>query len=560
MRILILIITAVGQGFLMSLSFPNIEIGIIPFIMFIPSLFIIKYTKNYRESFLIGWLVGISTLFFGYNWIQYTIGTFGGTSLPGWSIPLIFLLYCIFFSLKFPVIHLVAKIIKKNFKKIPIVIMFPLVVTGVEFLIPELFPFYFGNMFHKNMLIMQIVEITSVNGLTFLSALSSSIIFEIFSFFFPKITQSENKKDFPYLQTTIVIFIFLIVHVFGYFRIQNIDQTFKNAPELKIGSIQPNTPMSRSRFNKNNYPDKRKNDSIRSYSSRKCIELTEKILRENKDIDLVVWPESATSFYYQNVKSYFKDQIKALVKKYDVHMFINDFINDEKGYYNNSDLIKPPYGQVIGDYQKMLPLAFGEYNPFKGTIIETLFPQVIELMDRSSMGNSQAGTEFKVLEFETNGKKYRFAPNICYELIIPELIRKFTSKDAEFIINATNDRWFGETKASTQHFLLGSVRAIENRMYLYRSTNSGISTIFDPVGRNVPFKSKNGEDTEFTELFSDDYMIGTIKALDIDTFYKSYGNVFAWIISIAGLILFVLSVIYNIMENFRKVKSNKIKF
>ncbi|MFW5800193.1 MAG: nitrilase-related carbon-nitrogen hydrolase, partial [Spirochaetota bacterium] len=175
--------------------------------------------------------------------------------------------------------------------------------------------------------------------------------------------------------------------------------------------------------------------------------------------------------------------------------------------------------------------------------------------DKSSMGNATPGGKIKVLSFLRKNEKITFAPQICYEIIIPSFTRKFTKKNAELIINATNDRWFGVTKASKQHLLLGAARAIENRMYLVRTTNSGISTVVSPTGEYVPFISKNGNNTKFTPLYEKDYMVITIKPLNIDTFYKKYGDIFAWILSIIAIIL----IIYSIVIGFKKkdLKNNE---
>ena len=79
----ILLLLAIIEGFVLSLSLPNVEIGIIPFIALVPSFFIIKYAKTYKGAFFLGWIVGITFVFFSFNWLIYPIDTLiGGASVP----------------------------------------------------------------------------------------------------------------------------------------------------------------------------------------------------------------------------------------------------------------------------------------------------------------------------------------------------------------------------------------------------------------------------------------------------------------------------------------------
>ncbi len=547
MRKLIFLALAIFQGFFLSLSFPNIEIGIIPFILFIPTLFAIRYIKTYKGAFFYGWIVGISGIFFGFIWLTYTINNFGGSAIPPIASYPIFLLYCIVFCMKFPIFHLLLKIVDKNLKNIPIFITFPIILTAVEFIIPELFPFYFGSLMHKDLLAMQIIEFTGMSGMTFLVGLSNGLIFTILEFFFPKETKYEYRKKFPIIIVSIGVIIILSVHLYGYLRINNLKEIENNIEEINIGFIQPNTPMLKDEFkDKEQYPDW-EGESIIRYSKKVAIDLTKNLLENNKDLDLIVWPESAVPFFY-SIESDFKEEIIELVKEYDIHMFINDYDRDEIGYYNNNDLIAPPDGRVLDSYRKIVLLAFGEYNPFKRTIIEEWFPEIIQIMDASSMGNAIPGDEIKIMSFNLDGRELSFIPQVCYEIIIPSLTRQFAQKGGEFILNLTNDRWFGKTKASKQHLILGSARAIENRMYLLRSTVSGISTVNNSWGSHINFKNMDGEDIKYSNIFEKDSMVASIKPMSINTFYKQYGDVFAWIVFILSITLFVLSIIRIIMR------------
>lgn len=119
-------------------------------------------------------------------------------------------------------------------------------------------------------------------------------------------------------------------------------------------------------------------------------------------------------------------------------------------------------------------------------------------------------------------------PLICYEIILPDYARPFdarTNHDAQFIINITNDAWFGDSYESMQHMTLGTMRAIELRLPILRSTNSGISA----------YTASTGSVSGKTKLFERVNQLYAVPAM------QRHQTVFAWFGNIP-LFLFLLSV------------------
>ena len=79
----------------------------------------------------------------------------------------------------------------------------------------------------------------------------------------------------------------------------------------------------------------------------------------------------------------------------------------------------------------------------------------------------------------------RLGPLICYEAIFPGLVRRFAVEGADVLVNVSNDGWYGRSAALEQHLNLARVRAVENRRFLLRATNTGITAVVDPYGRIV---------------------------------------------------------------------------
>ncbi|MCY3757392.1 MAG: apolipoprotein N-acyltransferase, partial [Acidobacteria bacterium] len=108
---------------------------------------------------------------------------------------------------------------------------------------------------------------------------------------------------------------------------------------------------------------------------------------------------------------------------------------------------------------------------------------------------------------------------ICYEAVVPDLVRRFVAEGAQVLVNITNDAWFGNSAAPHQHLLMARMRAVENRRYLLRAANSGISAVIDPLGRVLAT----------TGLHRRTVLDGDFRFRRTPTFYTRNGDLFAWL-------------------------------
>ncbi len=140
----------------------------------------------------------------------------------------------------------------------------------------------------------------------------------------------------------------------------------------------------------------------------------------------------------------------------------------------NSAVLVDPSGRIVFTYDKIHLVPFGEYVPFRRwlTFAEKLVAEV---------GDFRPGTVPAVGEIPGG----RFGAFICYEAIFPDEVRRFTRNGARLLINLSNDGWFGHSAAAAQHLAMARVRAVENRRWMLRATNTGITAAVDPYGRVV---------------------------------------------------------------------------
>lgn len=194
---------------------------------------------------------------------------------------------------------------------------------------------------------------------------------------------------------------------------------------------------------------------------------------------LIIWPESSITDLNPDLARHVTET-KSLPFFRDGSIFLVGGItgNDRSQLFNSSILIRAD-GSLDTPYHKMILMPFGEYTPFSRWL-----PWLKEI--NHTAGDFVSGSSVGVLSYKlSDGRNVKLSPLICYEDIVPGLAREASAKGAEILINQTNDVWFGDTVAPYQHHIIASFRAIENRRFLLRSTNTGVTAVVDPLGRTL---------------------------------------------------------------------------
>jgi apolipoprotein N-acyltransferase len=233
--------------------------------------------------------------------------------------------------------------------------------------------------------------------------------------------------------------------------------------------------------------------------------------------DLVAWPESPAPYFEEDPR--LQQSLVAMARNEQAPLIIGSIGSDtsldgQLQHEYNSALIVGPDGARIGRYDKIHLVPFGEYIPFRNLLF---FAR--KLTGRVS--SFDRGEERKV--FRLNGHHYGVF--ICYEAVFADEVREFARLGAEVLVNISDDGWYGDTSAPWQHLNMARMRAIENRRWLLRDTNNGITAAIDPYGRvrqSIPRHVVDALPAEYG--FRDDI-----------TFYTAYGDVFAWLCAILGI-------------------------
>jgi len=241
--------------------------------------------------------------------------------------------------------------------------------------------------------------------------------------------------------------------------------------------------------------------------------MTNKIASDNL---LVVWPETAIQdAIYDSLGSALKDE-RLPRFKHKIHLLTGALTVDRLGHVYNSALAIFSDGYIPEPYHKQVLMPFGEYTPLAKTFpwLHNLNPNVFDLT---------AGKQVKVFAYPaqlTDGEKYeiKVAPLICYEDLIPELSRQAVLKGGELLVNLTNDAWYGNSPAMFNHNLIAAFRSIENRRYLLRSTNTGFTTIINPLGQTIAS----------LKPFKEGTILATVSLIGYKTIYTRYSGGKLW--------------------------------
>ncbi|MBM4315811.1 MAG: apolipoprotein N-acyltransferase, partial [Deltaproteobacteria bacterium] len=302
----------------------------------------------------------------------------------------------------------------------------------------------------------------------------------------------------------------MAILVYGYVRTAQIDEAAKKAPGLPVALVQGNIEQSVK------WDPLYQSQTIDIYGS-----LSRASIPSGNG--LIVWPETAAPFYFQRPGPLQDAVIDVARNAGSSILFGSPSYEEEKGtvHYMNSAYLIGSDGTLGGRYDKVHLVPYGEYVPLR-----RFFPFIGKLV--VGVGDFRAGKGFYPLT--TAG--HRLGVLICYEGIFPEAARSYKQEKVGLLVNITNDAWFGRTSAPHQHLSMTVFRAIENRLYLVRAANTGISAIIDSKGTIV----------SHTNLFERTTLKGDVKIIDEKTCYAAYGDLFVYLCIVVLLVMTIFAV------------------
>lgn len=442
------------SGVLMALAFPSCGFGWLAWAALIP-LFSVMETKPWRSGFIAGVVFFATTLY----WLNIVMVTYG--QLPLALSIVLYLLLVIYLAAYWGAICWCACRIRQRLH-LPLLLVLPTVWIVFEYIRTSLFTgFPWANIAYSQAPYLSLIQGADLAGVYLLVALlvlvntAGALLLRAY----------VEKMTPPWPVVGLVVVLWLLHYSYGQWRMVQV-QPMTGQP-LRVALVQGNIEQSL-KWQPSHLDETL--DKYRELSSR------------TKSPDLIVWPESAVPFFYQDggqraalVHSIVEDNQANLLfgsPAYKQQFDDNDPPAIRYRYLNSSFLLTKD-NQLVGRSDKVHLVPFGEYVPLAN---------LLSFVDKLAQGIGDfvpgQNNPLPLLD-------HKIGVLVCYEAIFPEVSRSLVRRGADLIVNITNDAWFGRSSAPWQHLAMTRFRAVENRVWVARCANTGVSALIDPLGRVV---------------------------------------------------------------------------
>jgi len=455
-----------------------------------------------RTAYFCGHVHALAFVLTSVPWIAEVLAVHGGMPrLAGWGVLL--LIATVWGMLTGGFAWAVNRIARSNLALACLAA--PFLWVTFEFVrahLPEIsFPWnLLGYSAGQNLALAQVATVTGIYGLSFLTAALNALL-----------AWADAAKQTALLKRLLPVGASIVVLVVAAYAGQGLVP--EAPPNHFARAVQPNFPEVES------YPG----DWFERYSS-DLDELEQLSLSPSAHpTDLIVWPEAPAPFSWQD--NQFTKRASSLAIRAG-RPFLAGVVEWRSEMLPSGHMGQAPYnsallvdrqGQKVFVYDKRHLVPFGEYEPFP------LIHRVVQSVS-SEVGGFHKGRTASIGQLPGGS---RFGVYICYEAIYAGEVREFAAQGANLLINISNDGWFGKSAAADQHLRMARVRAVENRRWALRVTNSGLTAAIDPYGRvyqTIPRDVRGAVDLPYD--FRTDR-----------TIYTRFGDWFAWLCVAVSVIL-----------------------
>lgn len=456
---------------------------------------------NLKLLFFKAWITQTVLTLIGFYWISFVAHEFG--FLPKPAAYFVLFIFSALSYLYIPVSATLALWISQKWQlqRWTTYLLLPLLLGLLEQVWPVIFKWHLGyTLLYAQLPAFQLADYIGFQGFSLLILVSQGVFLIIL-----RTPYSVLKKV---SLASLVLIAWLLINLLGQARAQHIAKLPSDT--ITFGLVQANIGNL----------EKYLADQGRGYQKAiidKYFNLSVALKKRAQDLEFIIWPEAAIPEFLDEVhqdrkySAYFHQRLKELQVPLITGAYSSDpllqiprrdfnalFTFDEQGLWTS-----PPY-------RKTHLLIFGEYLPFSET-----FP-ILKKYNPAGSGFSK-GNGPQVMHIG----EHKFGAQLCYESLDPFFSTRLKQLGADFILNVTNDSWFGPTSEPIQHMYMTLARAIETRLPLIRATNTGISIAIDNLGQMTKPSPQGQEWIESLNL--------KIYRLSQETFYTQWGIWLPWI-------------------------------
>ena len=478
------------SGGLLALSFPKFGNGVVAWVALAPLLVALAESRGGLDSFRLGYITGALASVGIVYWTALVVVQYGGLSLPV-GIGVMGLL-CLALALFPSLFGWLVGTWHRAWGPAALLLA-PVAWVATEILRAHtLFNFSWcllGYSQQANLPVIQIARYAAVYGVSFVVALVSAVLAYV-------VVETRPRPRRAAALATAGVVAAVLAH--GWWALS---RPVAESGRVRVALVQASVLQEE------------KWDSQMAWTNvDRHLDLTR--LAAAEGARLVVWPESAVPFYFDNSPQ-LSTELREVVRQRRIYLV---FGNDDREarddrterFWVGAKMLTPD-GDLGLRYHKMRLVPFGEYVPVQSIL---------------TLGGRVAAKVVKQVADFTPGDEaatgmvdgHRVGAFICYEAIFPDAVRLFAAGGAELLVNITNDAWYGRTSAPYQHMAMAAFRAVENGKYLVRAANTGFTAVVDPHGRVL----------QRTELFERTMLVRDVAFVPGLTFYARHGDLLAW--------------------------------
>ncbi len=474
----------------MAVSFPDTDWNFLAWVCLVPFYTAID-GKGWKETFRIGYVGGIAFYWSLFYWLN-------NVTVAG------FLVLTLYLSLYFPMFGIGVNWVKRR-GRMPPWLFAPFFWAALEYLRTYLFtglPWgVLGATQHRFVPLIQVSSITGVYGVSFLIVLVNAAVYDF--------AIERGRRCIASIATACAVVALCLAY--------GAASLAKGAPgveAVKIAMVQGNVPQ-----------EEKFGEGFQREIVQRFHDLTLSVASEKPD--LIVWPETSVPGYYM-YDPMLKSSLSSLQMETRTPLLFGSAhavtMDGGTEYYNSAFLIDSK-GAPVDRYDKIHLVLFGEIIPCKRLL--PFLKRFVPFEEDFSPG--EALTIFSI-------PQGRFAVLICFEDIFPDLAREAARRGARFIVNITNDAWFGKTSQPYQHVAYAVFRCVENGIPMVRATNSGLSCYIDRHGRVYHvLRDRVGK-----ELCVQGTAVDNVDISGSRTLYTRLGNVFAILCAIIAAAFLIM--------------------
>lgn len=484
-----------------SLGMPGYDIPGLPFASLVPFLFLVSSARSAGEAARWGMLAGTMGNLPLFYWIAYTVAVPGNLGWPLGGVSA--LLVSAYVGAYLSVTAWIVARCRNRYGEWGLLV-FPAAWVGVEYARSTLFSGFpwmlLGYSLSGHRFLRQAADIAGVEGIGFLLAGTSLLLYAAATRFI----RGERGRGLLFLAGAVAVVSFLFSY--GMFRFHEAGREHGGSPAIIAGVAQGGIDQSV------------KWDPAHQ---RETLEIYAGLSREARRLgaEVIVWPETAAPFYY-GWEPDLDSAVDNVAADSGVPVLFGAPWYDPSagGKFYNSVFQLDRHGVAQGRYDKRHLVPFGEYIPLRN---------VLFFMKKLTVGEADFSSGTGPSLFQVEGT--RVGASVCYEAVFPGIIRDSVRDGAAWLVNVTNDAWFGDTVAPRQHLAMARMRTVEFRRPMVRAANAGISAVIDA----------RGEIVARIDLFRREAAAGSIHPRGGETIYAKTGELFA--ISCTIMCLFIVA-------------------